>query len=81
MRYEILIMPRAVKQLKKLPKQDRQRLDRAILSMEDDMTGDVKRLVNHDPRFRLRVGEFRVLFNVEGQRLIIHQVSHRREAY
>ncbi len=43
--------------------------------------GDVKRLTNFDCDYRLRSGDYRVLFDVEDDRIIVHRVLHRREAY
>jgi mRNA interferase RelE/StbE len=47
----------------------------------NDLTGDVKRLVNYTPGYRLRVGDWRVLFQPEGSRLVVHRIVHRSEAY
>lgn len=33
------------------------------------------------PAYRLRAGDYRVLFEVEGDRIIAYRVGHRREAY
>ncbi len=34
------------------------------------------------PEYRLRVGQFRVLFEVEdGIRIVVYRIVHRREAY
>ena len=49
--------------------------------MSDDLKGDVKRLTNFTPEYRLRVGDFRVLFEIEGEAIIIYRIRHRREAY
>jgi len=45
------------------------------------MNGDVKRLTNFSPSWRLRVGDWRVLFQAEGTRLMVHRIVHRSEAY
>jgi mRNA-degrading endonuclease RelE of RelBE toxin-antitoxin system len=37
--------------------------------MRVDLAGDVKRLSNMTPSFRLRVGDYRVLFEIEGDRI------------
>lgn len=34
-----------------------------------------------DAQYRFRVGNFRVLFDVEGQNIVILHVQHRREVY
>jgi mRNA interferase RelE/StbE len=49
--------------------------------MEDNLKGDVKRLTNHTPEYRLRVGDYRVLFEIEGETIVVYRVRHRREAY
>ena len=43
--------------------------------------GNIKRLTNFDVDYRLRSGDYRVLFDVEGHRIIVHRVLHRRESY
>jgi mRNA-degrading endonuclease RelE of RelBE toxin-antitoxin system len=44
--------------------------------------GDVKRLQGVEPpEFRLRVGDYRVLFHSSGDVLEVTGVKHRREAY
>ena len=52
-----------------------------VESMSDDLTGDVKRLTNFTPEYRLRVGNYRVLFEIENQNIIVYRVRHRREVY
>ena len=52
-----------------------------VHAMQDDLAGDVKRLTNMTPAYRLRVGDYRPLFEVEGDRIIVYRVRHRREAY
>jgi hypothetical protein len=34
--------------------------------MTEDLAGDVKQLTNSTPEYRLRVGDYRVLFEIEG---------------
>ena len=42
---------------------------------------NIKKLKNHYPPLRYRVGEYRVLFDVVDDILIVVNVKHRREAY
>ena len=49
--------------------------------MENDLSGNVKRLTDFEPQYRLRVGNYRVLFNIENDFIIIYRIKHRREAY
>ncbi len=57
------------------------RILRKIERMGNDLAGDVKRLKNLVPNYRLRVGDWRVLFEIESDRIIVHEIKHRSEAY
>jgi mRNA interferase RelE/StbE len=81
MKYEILYNPEARRDLRKLSPEVARRIIGKIDRMADDLTGNVKQLKNFVPRYRLRVGDWRVLFEVEGARLVIHHVSHRSDVY
>ena len=53
----------------------------AIFALEDGLTGSIKKLTNHTPEYRLRVGDWRVLFEVIKDKIIIYRIRHRREVY
>ncbi|WP_345785473.1 type II toxin-antitoxin system RelE family toxin [Thalassobacterium maritimum] len=46
--------------------------------MEEDLQGDVKKLTNHTPEYRMHSGNYRVLFEVEGERIVVYRVLHRK---
>jgi mRNA interferase RelE/StbE len=81
MNYSIDFKPRALKDLKKLPSQESRRIVEKIELLRNDLAGDVKRLTNFTPEYRLRVGDYRVLFETEGQSVVIYRVLHRKDAY
>jgi mRNA interferase RelE/StbE len=81
MNYQIDFKPRAVKDLKRLPVGQKDRVLGKIEAMEDDLAGDVKRLTNFTPEYRLRVGDYRVLFEIEGATVVVYRVWHRKDAY
>jgi len=81
MTYEIEFKPRAIKDLESLPKDIQRRILAKIESLANDLAGDVKRLTNFTPEFRLRVGDYRVLFEVEANKIVIYRVVHRKDAY
>jgi len=80
-RYEIRFKPRSLKDLRKLPGHQQQRVVEKIERMAENLAGDVKRLTNFTPEYRLRVGEYRVLFEIEGSAIVIYRVRHRRDVY
>jgi mRNA interferase RelE/StbE len=65
MTYEIELKPRAVKDLRKIPKDQASRIADALEDLADGMRGDIKRLTNFTPEYRLRVGDYRALFEIE----------------
>ncbi len=81
MQYEIHFKPRALKDGKKIPTQELVRIFKKIESLENDLYGDVKRLADFYPEYRLRVGDYRVLFEVEGSNVIIYRIRHRKDIY
>jgi mRNA interferase RelE/StbE len=79
--YRVEIKKQALKELDSLPHGDAIRLIRGMRLLADNLRGDVKRLSHHTPEFRLRVGDWRVLFEIEGGAIVVHHIKHRREAY
>jgi mRNA interferase RelE/StbE len=81
MRYDVEFKPAAVRDLRKLAPPVARRILNKIEAMRDDLAGDVKRLSHFTPGWRLRVGDWRVLFDVSGSLIVIWRVVHRSEAY
>jgi mRNA interferase RelE/StbE len=81
MTYGIELKPRAIKDLKSLDVSQRKKVISRMEELKDDLAGDVKRLTNFSPEYRLRVGSYRVLFEVEADRVVIYRIRHRKDAY
>jgi mRNA interferase RelE/StbE len=81
MRREIEIRNKAEKDLKAIPKRDGERIAKAIIALQSGSAGDIKRLTNFTPEYRLRVGDWRVLFEMDSKKITIYRILHRREAY
>lgn len=64
-----------------MPAEVQSRVLSKIELMQNNLAGDVKRLTNYTPEYRLRVGDYRVLFEIEGDVLVIYRVKHRKDAY
>jgi len=88
MSYTIELTPAAEKTLLKLAKKDRAlmvRLDRALISLTDNPTpSSSKHLVGEVANiYRLRVGDCRIIYQVDGGKLVILvvHVGHRKDVY
>lgn len=84
MAYKLEIRPRAARALRKLPPQVARRLDAAIRSLADDpRPPGCKALVGWPGHFRVRVGDYRVIYVPRDDVLVVVVVDagHRREVY
>jgi len=93
MTYEIEIRPRALKDLRALSRENQKRVLDGIAKLGDDLAGDVKRLTNSTPEYRLRVGDYRMLFETEKRKaeeddeteavsvVVVYRVRLREDAY
>jgi mRNA interferase RelE/StbE len=81
MRRAIHWSPRGRKDLDNLDREVYRRVHAAIERLADG-EGDVRRLTGIDPPlFRLRVGDWRVLFRYDGAIIVIQRVLPRDKAY
>ena len=81
MPYTIEFSLRAARDLESLSPEIARRIVAKIRGLREGMVGDIKRLTGYRPAYRLRIGDYRALFDVESERIIIRRVRHRREAY
>jgi len=79
--YQVDFMPKAVKDLKKLPREDAKNILSKIMVLESGLAGSIKKLTNFTPEYRLRVGNYRVLFEIDGKKIIVYCIKHRKDAY
>ena len=83
-RYEIEISRTAEKQLRRLPRTERVRVVRTILALaEDPLPRGTRKLSGYDDVFRVRTGQYRILYSVSERKLIVVvlKVGHRRDVY
>ena len=81
MKYDIQFKPKAVRDIESLSSRIQARVLARIEEMSNDLKGDIKRLTNFTPEYRLRIGDYRVLFEIEEETIIIYRIRNRREAY
>lgn len=80
--YEIIFSQSALRQLKKLNRDIQKRIIAVLERIRIRPEAHVRRLVN-DPAYRLRVGNYRVIMDIDRKRLIILvlKIGHRRNIY
>ena len=80
-RYRVEYTATALEGLRALPKREAAQVLRKILRLENGLHGNIKRLQNTDAAFRLRMGDYRILFDVFGDRIVIQKIGHRKDVY
>ncbi|MDO3377846.1 type II toxin-antitoxin system RelE family toxin [Geoalkalibacter halelectricus] len=82
MSYRLVYTQRALKDIQKLEPRVKARIGKALLRFEQDPLRHAKPLTNADlGTYRFRVGEFRIIFDIEGKDIVILRVGHRRQIY
>jgi mRNA interferase RelE/StbE len=79
--FKLFLSSEALEQLRALPKELRRRIGERLNTLESDFQGDIKKLSGTENRYRLRVGNFRVLFRLAGRQIQVYAVKDRKEAY
>jgi len=77
---------RAVRQLRAIPQPTALTILQALTPLGDDprrSDADIKKLAGYSDRYRLRVGDYRIIYEIADTQLIILVVGvgHRREAH
>jgi mRNA interferase RelE/StbE len=81
--YRIVFKKSVAKDLKKIPKKDVSKILKVIRSLADDpRPPQVKKLSGQD-RYRMRQGNYRILYSIEDAQLVVTvvKVGDRRDVY
>ncbi len=82
--YNVQLMPGAQKDLDSFSGKLLTRLEKAILGLYDDARPhNSKKLSGGGSRWRIRVGDYRILYEIEEAKKIVkvYRIAHRREVY
>lgn len=84
MPYHVLLTPEAQKDVRKQSVAIQRQLYKKLVhfSSLDDIKTVAKKLQNHDAgEYRLRVGDFRIIFDLDKHRIVILRIQHRKDVY
>jgi mRNA interferase RelE/StbE len=83
-RFTVQYEPKALKELSKLDKSVAGRINKAVITLADDPrpTG-VRALVGHPGLWRIRVGDYRVVYTIKDTELVVLalRIAHRSAVY
>jgi mRNA interferase RelE/StbE len=81
--YKIVLKKSVAKDLKNIPKKDVQRLLSAIQKLAGDPRPPQSKKLSGQERFRIRQGNYRILYTIEDNQLVVCvvKVGNRRNVY
>ncbi len=82
--YEVILRPAAQRDLRKISEPFYGRIVTALNNLkENPRPAGVRKLAGQDNEWRLRVGDYRTLFEIDDLERIVRvfRIAHRREAY
>ena len=82
MKFRLVYTDRAVKDIRRLDPKIKERIGKALLRYAMDPLKHAERLTQPQiGSFRFRIGDYRVVFDLEGAEIVVLRVGHRREIY
>ena len=79
---KINIRKSAIKDLNKIAKEKREVIHSKIFELtEFPNLSNIKKLTHFEPAYRLRVGDYRILFDVSDNQIVIGRILHRKDSY
>ena len=82
-RYRVIVRKSVSKDMRGIPRNDVRRILASIESLADDPRPPGSKKLSGQERYRIRQGNYRILYEIEDDRLIICvvKVRHRRDVY
>lgn len=80
-RYQIEYGASVLDDLDRLPARERTQVLRKIERLHLGLHGNIKRLRQAESMYRLRMGDYRILFDVEGDVIVIRRIGNRKDVY
>jgi len=80
-RYAVILTDEVKAKLHAMPLPLRREVGHKLFLLEDGFSGNVKKLKGSENEYRLRVGNFRVLFELENRTITVYAVGNRKDIY
>jgi len=82
MNYEIIFTIKAAKDISKLEPEIKEKIGDALKRYSKDPLNYARKMVEPSlGSYRFRIGDYRVILDIEGNKLIVLRVGHRKEIY
>ncbi|MEV8359976.1 type II toxin-antitoxin system RelE/ParE family toxin [Microbacterium sp. NPDC076895] len=83
MTYRIEVLPAAVREIRKLPPEAKRRVQAVIELLSENPRPPAATKLTARPEWRVRTGDYRVLYRIEDDILtiVVVRAGHRRDVY
>ncbi|MEW6327828.1 MAG: type II toxin-antitoxin system RelE/ParE family toxin [Thermodesulfobacteriota bacterium] len=82
MKYRLVYANRAIKDIQRLEPAVKKRIGRVLLRYEENPLKYAVRLTESKlGTYRFRIGDYRVIFDLEDDEIVVLRVGHRRDIY
>ena len=82
MKYSLVYTRRAIKDIQRLEEKIRKRIGNTLLRYSEDPFKYSEKLTDSKlGNYRFRIGDYRVIFDLEGTDIAVLRVGHRKEIY
>jgi mRNA interferase RelE/StbE len=80
--YRLVYTQRAIRDIQKLDESTKKRIGKSLLKLEEDPLRYVEKLTDFRlGAYRFRIGDFRVIFDIEDNEIVVLRIAHRRDIY
>ncbi len=82
MSFKLVYTKRAVKDIQSLDNNVRKRIGKAIIRYREDPLKKAEKLTDFAfGTYKFRIGDYRIIFDIEDKNIVVLRVGHRREIY
>ena len=82
MSYNLVYTQKAVKDIQKIEPNIRRRIGSTLLRYKETPLLYARKMINSElGSYRFRIGDYRVIFDLENDDIVVLRIGHRREIY
>jgi mRNA interferase RelE/StbE len=82
MSYDLVYTQRAIRDIEKLDPKIKKRLGKVLLRYKEEPLRYAERLSDSKlGTYRFRIGDYRIIFDIEDNEIVVLRVGHRKEIY
>ncbi len=82
MSYDLVYTQRSIRDIEKLDPKIKKRIGKVLLRYKEEPLLYAEKLSDSKlGTYRFRIGDYRIIFDIEGNEIVVLRVGHRKEIY